>query len=258
MRKYGWHKDVKDSRDFKMMAPAPTVAFPSHFSLRPQCPGIYDQGDIGSCVWNGLALADEFCQMRQPGGTTYIPSRLYGYYYTRAMEGSVRQDEGCQIRDGAKVYGKRGCCKEDEWAYSENNLFVKPPISCDLSAAQKKALRYEHISQTEMGIKSCLYGTGAIPYGFPVVFGSIIFDSFESPQTLKSGMVQMPKRGERELGGHCEAIIGWGTINGKLLWEVRNSWGASVADAGHFWFPAEYLLNPNLASDFWRFTQVQE
>ena len=35
-------------------------------------------------------------------------------------------------------------------------------------------------------------------------------------------------------GGHAVSLVGWKTINGKLYWELQNSWGKFFGNFGYF------------------------
>src|SRR5215469_10984354 len=85
---YGWHPDLPDHRDFMYAVPAvvAAAALPAKVDLRPQCPPVYDQGQLGSCTANAIAGAIEFDQKKQ-SLPDFIPSRLFIYYNERAMEG---------------------------------------------------------------------------------------------------------------------------------------------------------------------------
>src|SRR5579872_4486955 len=52
VRRYGWVPDLPDQRDFIFAAPEPRRALPPLVDLRPQCPVVYDQGELGSCTAN--------------------------------------------------------------------------------------------------------------------------------------------------------------------------------------------------------------
>src|SRR5215831_20877096 len=64
---YGWVRDLPDARDF--LYAAPLIRFPKGLppaiDLRPECPAVYDQGQLGSCTANGIAAAIEFDQRKQ-------------------------------------------------------------------------------------------------------------------------------------------------------------------------------------------------
>ena len=49
IQKYGWIPDLPDARDHMYSAPRATMTrLPSQVDLRPQCPPVYDQGELGS------------------------------------------------------------------------------------------------------------------------------------------------------------------------------------------------------------------
>jgi len=64
--RYGWIPDVPDQRDYLYSAPTAVLRkLPTKVDLRPQCPPVYDQGQLGSCTANAIAAAIEFDQMKQ-------------------------------------------------------------------------------------------------------------------------------------------------------------------------------------------------
>ena len=254
-RKYGYIPSLGDHRDFKLTPPVQLPVFPETFSLRSKLPACYDQGQVGSCVWNALSACHEYEQAKQ-GEIPFMPSRLFGYYFTRKMEHTIFSDCGCQPRDAFKVVSKMGICEEALWAYDERMVEARPTIDACNAASFHKALLYEGVGQTQAEIQSCLYGTNGTD-GYPVFFGSSIYDSFESPDTLAKGMVPMPSKSESCKGGHAEVIIGWKPCADGFRWEVRNSWGVDVADSGMFWFPLEYILSPDLTSDVRKLSLVE-
>ncbi|KAF9113766.1 hypothetical protein BGX30_006826, partial [Mortierella sp. GBA39] len=59
--RYGWRPDLPDRRDHFFSAPGPGLqSLPSSVDLRPGCPPVYDQGEIGSCTANAIAAAFAF------------------------------------------------------------------------------------------------------------------------------------------------------------------------------------------------------
>jgi C1A family cysteine protease len=127
---YGWIPDLPDHRDHLYAAPPPRLtALPPSTDLRPQCPPVYDQGQLGSCTANAIAGAIEFDQMKQ-GQTPFVPSRLFIYYNERDIEGTVGSDSGAQIRDGIKSVAQQGVCPEPEWPYDITKFTEKPPDTC--------------------------------------------------------------------------------------------------------------------------------
>ena len=85
--------------------------------------------------------------------------------------------------------------------------------------------------------------------GYPVAFGFVVYESFESEEVAKTGFVPMPQPNEKVLGGHAVAMVGFDDT--KKLFIVRNSWGNTWGDKGYFYMPYDYVLNKELADDFW-------
>jgi C1A family cysteine protease len=85
--------------------------------------------------------------------------------------------------------------------------------------------------------------------GFPFVFGFTVYNSFESEETAQTGILKMPGWNEGCVGGHAVCCVGYN--DAEQMFIVRNSWGSSWGLQGYFKMPYQYMVNPNLASDFW-------
>ena len=85
--------------------------------------------------------------------------------------------------------------------------------------------------------------------GYPFVFGFSVYESFESPAVAKSGKLNLPKAGEKQLGGHAVMAVGYDDATKRFL--IRNSWGSDWGLKGCFTMPYDYAANANLADDFW-------
>jgi len=98
-------------------------------------------------------------------------------------------------------------------------------------------------------MRSVLAGSHVLVVGFTV------FQSFESSDVATTGIVPMPARGEQVLGGH--AVLCCGYDDARQVFICQNSWGANWGDKGFFYMPYQYLLNSQLAGDFWVIQTVQ-
>ncbi len=237
----GWMPDLPDNRDHLYSAPlAKLRVLPTKADLRRHCPRVYNQGQIGSCTANAIAAAIEFDRKKQKL-RDFVPSRLFIYYNERSIEHSVPLDNGAQIRDGIKSVAKQGACPETEWTY--NDPRQKPPSSCYKDAKKFRAVSYQRVDRTLSQMKGCLAD------GFPFVFGFTVYDSFESAEVARTGVLQMPKPREGVVGGHAVLAVGYDDKTERFV--VRNSWGSSWGKRGYFTMPYSYLLTDNLSDDFW-------
>jgi C1A family cysteine protease len=239
--KYGWKPQLKDQRDRKYLnsgyfkvAPLPPIV-----DLRSVDSSILDQGVLGSCTGNGIAGCINFL-IKQ------LVSRLFIYYNERWIEGTIGQDAGANIRDGIKSVAKWGVPLEALWPYVISTFTVKPNRAAYKAALNDLAIEYLALNSI-FEIKNCLAS------GFPVVFGTTLYDSFESPEVASTGIVPMPKDSESVLGGHCMKFVGYD--DDKQLFIVANSWGTGWALAGYCLIPYSYIQNN--ASDFWCIQKVK-
>jgi C1A family cysteine protease len=252
---FGWRRDLPDQRDMLYTVPHPVAKnIPPRIDLRPQCPPVYDQGRIGSCTANAIAAAVEF-DLRKQKAKAFTPSRLFIYYNERAMEGSVGSDAGAQIRDGIKSIARLGDCPEAECPYDDmpanpDGTFppgakaaTRPPASCYTDAVKYKAMQYQAVSQNLADMKGCLATR------YPFVFGFVVYDSFETPEVAKTGKVPLPTGKDSPIGGHAVLAVGYDDAGQVFI--CRNSWGKAWGAAGYFYMPYSYLIDNNLASDFW-------
>lgn len=242
LNKYGWNPDLPDHRDFMFKdVVAPTVALPTSVDLRKNCPPVVDQGDLGSCTANALSSAIGFLDIKDL--KLFNPfSRLFIYYNERALEGTVKQDSGAQIRDGIKTLASQGVCFEVLWPYNITRFTQKPSSSCYSLAKPHKAMTYSRLI-TLNDMKSCLAA------GFPFVFGFTVYESFESDAVAKTGIVPIPGQSESVLGGHAVMACGYDDKTQMVL--VKNSWGTGWGQQGYFQLPYAYISNQNLATDMW-------
>jgi C1A family cysteine protease len=259
---YGWQPDLPDHRDQLYSAPTATIsALPPSADLRPKCPAVYNQGQIGSCTANAIAGAVEFDLLKQDLAD-FTPSRLFIYYNERSIEHTVPLDNGGQIRDGVKSINQLGVCSETEWPYDDTpadpstHLWPpgakpaqKPPPPCYADALKNKAISYQRVNRDLAQFKGCLAD------GYPFVFGFTVYSAFESPQVAKTGSLNLPAASEQVLGGHAVLAVGYNDSQQRFI--VRNSWGAAWGLKGYFTIPYAYLLSEKLASDFWTIRAVQ-
>jgi C1A family cysteine protease len=217
--------------------PAPTT-LPIIVDLRSKMPPVYDQGSLGSCTANALCglIGYEYPNIQG--------SRLFLYYNERVIEKDVSVDAGAYLFDGVLALQKYGICSETSWPYIIPKFAIKPPDQCYTQALAHKATQVQNIQNTLPQMKAALNA------GYPFVVGILVYQSFESQQVAKTGMVPMPNlQRDQVLGGHAVLCVGYNDT--KQLWIMRNSWGTLWGDKGYFYLPYAYLTNSSYSSDLW-------
>jgi len=237
---YGWIPDIPDHRDFLYKGIKPRkLRLPSSVDLREFCSPVENQGTLGSCTANALVGNTEFLDQKDGNGYT-DSSRLFIYYNERVIEGTPSIDSGAMLRDGIKTLRKDGVCSETIWPYDIKRFADMPMPVCYTEAKLHTIQSYHRITALNEML-SC------ISQGFPFVFGFAVYESFESPQTARTGIIPMPEKEERMLGGHAVLAVGFDRKDKTFL--VRNSWGTGWGMNGYCTMPFKYL--ETLADDFW-------
>jgi len=192
-RKYGWKPDVPDQRDYlyKLVRPVGET-LPPRVDLREWVGEILDQGQLGSCTAHALAEAHMFVQrqqaMRNALQQLFLPSRLFIYYNERAMEGSIDSDSGAAIRDGIKSLISQGACPEALWDY-DRDFRIKPSTQAYQEAEKHVVQQYLRVTHLQ-SLKHSIFT------GWPVVFGFAVYQSFESNEVARTGVVPIPEAHE--------------------------------------------------------------
>lgn len=247
---YGCISDLPDARDLYYSTPREILmSLPEKYDLRVDFPPphyrseVYSQGRLGSCTANAIAAAIQFARERQSFTPDFVPSRLFIYYNERYMEGTIHSDSGAKIRDGIQSINSVGVCPEEDWPYDISKFADTPADSCYQEAYEYRAIRYERLHLYLNEMKGCLAS------GYPFIFGFVVYESFETEEVRRTGMMPMPKFYERRLGGHAVMAVGYDDEQQRFI--IRNSWGESWGDNGYFYMPYAYIVSPDLTHDFW-------
>jgi len=218
----------------------------SSVDLRSKMQPIQDQGDMGSCTAFATTALYGFIN------PAYKTSQLFLYYNARYLD-YLQGDNSPSIDDGSTVYQsvlsskKYGICNSSLWPYIDTNLPKKPSTDCYTNALTHQTINYKNIKQTTDDMKACLNS------GFPFMFGFLVYSSFISNSVSNTGIVPIPSRSEKLLGGHAVACVGYN----DNYFICRNSWGTSWGDKGYFYLPYNYLTNKNLSSDLWMISSIE-
>jgi|WetSurMetagenome_2_1015567.scaffolds.fasta_scaffold100234_2 C1A family cysteine protease len=242
--KFTLKPDKPDRRDFKYRLKV-TGSLPEStdmenikvFDLR------YDQGELGSCTAN--ASCEAYRKSLQVNDQPdYETSRLFQYYNSRTDKS---EDTGASIRDAFKAMNKYGICNELLWPYKINQFADQPINRCYEEALDHQTIRYEKISPvSKILIMDALFHKHPINCGIPV------YESFESNEVARTGLVPMPNRcKEQLLGYHAICMLDYDSDG---VW-CLNSWGKYWGKGGTFHLTWDFVLK--YASDIWVLYSVE-
>lgn len=261
----GWKPPAPHHR---LMAPyMPTVPpeairnLPELVDLETVFPPVNDQGQAGTCLSNAFAEIMEQCEhpsaLAAPTteatpeavasasialASTWRPfSRRFIYAIGRQEDGvPLTEDSGLAAVPTLNALRRRGVCWESTMPYSDDPAAIAEAPSPEAAA--------------EAELHKPLFGffcpagytmLARIAEGFGVAFGMSLPASFESNETLATGIVQLPADGEPFIGGHEMVAIGYkrtGDYPMHWLVKVRNSWGTDVGVRGNFYIPLGYWI----------------
>lgn len=246
----GWRPDRHDERDFVFAAPRPSAeGLPPSVDLSRGFPRHYDQASTNSCVGNSVAALVDFTDKEQDDGKEVIPSRRFIYYAACALDGYAGVDQGTTIRSAFQALGKVGYAREALCQFRTDLITSRPSAEAFRDAGRRKlgTRAFFRVARTEDALRSALAANN------PVVFGFTCYESLGDPQVAKTGMVPMPKKGEKVEGGHAVVLCGYDKRRG--MFTFKNSWGRRWGIDGHGFLRDEFVLSPN-CSDFWTLVEV--
>ncbi len=244
-RAYGWLPSKPDHRD-RVYRSAPLMG-QYDYDLRGSMPEVYDQGQTGSCVWQATSAAMEYLR-RHELLSDFVPSRLWGYWQTRVVEGTTSSDSGCTVRDAMKVANAIGVPPEVLWPFDPGKVLVAPPDNCLTAAKTDMAVSYAVVNNNLSEILSCFRQR------IPVIIGCSVFSGIQSDGAAATGYIPMPSPDEAPDGGHSMLLVGAQYAKRRFI--VRQSWGPGWGDSGYGYMDFEYILNPNLTDELWAISKI--
>lgn len=256
------NNNTTSHRNLTFLKPKPVASSVNLVTNLPASQDPYDQGLLGSCTANALAFAYVYDEIKQNNPNEFMPSRLFIYYNERKLQGTIDEDSGAKISDGVIALQKYGVCSENQWPYDAPKYTTEP--SENLYKIASECVLKTFYTLDGIAGKMSNHVKTALNSGFPVVIGFIVYESFESPEVTRTGLMPMPTSYDQTLGGHCVVIVG---CDEKLGFLVRNSWGTnwgchsdgkisgSTKPRGYFWMPSAFVDSSDCI-DFWVLTSV--
>jgi hypothetical protein len=181
----------------------------------------------------------------------WLPSRLFIYYCTRAIEGTIDTDAGASSGSVMEAISRSGACDERTWPYIIEKFAVCPtPHVFDLAKPHRYGFSYKPVNF--LNIKQVL------TLNVPIIFGISLFYSFyfsganggEVPDPGTKDGVHYQENGVDKIfkdvgiGGHCMLIVGYDDKKSHYI--VQNSWGDTWGDKGFV-----YISYKNMQEHAW-------
>ncbi len=252
--KFNLKRDEKDERDYKFsrtISPHSDLVLPKRVDLREKCPPIYDQGKLGACTaFTGCACREMLLDEKE------TLSELFLYYVERDLNGDVKKDSGASLRDTCKAINKIGVCEEKLMPYNIEKFDHHPGRHAVINASKYRISAYKSLASLDEIKQNLTFRQQ------PVMIGMDVYESFKSKETAETGIMFMPRKDEKKLGGHAVLVVGYKDVpkkrgyynkhnnnnSGYLI--IRNSWGENWGDKGYFYMPYEYA-DSDYTYDYW-------
>jgi len=175
---------------------------------------VKDQGSCGSC-WS-------FSTTGVLEGTNQITTGQLVSLSEQQLVDCDRADDGCSggwPHNALDYISSNGACSESSYPYHASGRTCAQR-SCSLGVPVGAVTGHRNVPQTTSGLMSAVMGQ-------PVSVTVEVTGDFSS---YSSGVLTGYCQGQIN---HAVLAVGYGTLNGKAYWRVKNSWGSRWGDAGY-------------------------
>ena len=244
-RAFGWKGYIPDIRakKYAYSTLAKTVEVPNvkYGWSAPQL----DQGNLGSC--GPHAYVELFyTSMRQNELEPILLSPLDLYYSYRKHTNEIDFDSGVYNRLMLDIAATIGVCSFDDWPTDNDKWDTAPPAG--LKRYKMKA--YHEVDTSNLDeILNCL------SEGYNFITGIPVYQSFEDAE---DGIVPLPQKGDKFLGGHDILIQGFDRylkiFYGQNHWKNWGFEGRAYVGSCHFTLPFGYK---DYMADSWTITLTE-
>lgn len=222
---FGAEMSDPDIRDYRIATASLETDFPEEFEL--SMPPVKNQGSVGSCVAQSIALAAEYYNKAQYNSDDKIS---VGFIYGNRVP-PLGKKQGMITRYAIANYCAEGAPLEKEFPLHCEVPEIIEAVEAQKDSFYESAQKYRFASYiktaTEQEIKT------ALMKGYPV----IIAVDWQKDMYYRNGQFYSTFLYGKS-GGHAMVIYGW-TKNG---YKVQNSWGEDWGNKGTAIWPYLYRI----------------
>lgn len=227
MSKHIYNLKLSPVTNRKLFAVAPHIdmaAIPDT-DLSGDIPFIFDQGQLGSCVFNACGMAAAHVDYKLHPQTGFVKlSRLAPYYDYRKARGCISQDTGASGYEYCQIAKKYGIGPESLWPYDVAKFKLAPPKAYYAAAVQNQLLEFQQIPVGNKAVAINTIRAAVHLNGFGVPVGIQVPEDFESQAVADTGLY-MKSNFRNIQGGHEVYLVG-SYHNVPQPYElILNSWG---------------------------------
>jgi C1A family cysteine protease len=241
MSRLGCIRDKFDERDYLMRPYLPVIKLPKKVDYANKMSPIRDQGEEGTCVGFAVAVGMKEYQEILDYEKLIELSPRFVYAEAKKIDG-VPGLEGTTIRAAMQALNAKGVCQEKFWPYRphQNDRPKQGAFSNAKGFCIKTYARILKLDELRMSLAA----------KGPAVLG---IEVFKGMLKTKTGIVPLPKKRERSIGGHAIAACGYD--DEKELVKFKNSWG-KWGDKGYGYLPYTYI--ERYMMDAWSSVDIED
>lgn len=232
----------------------------------------FSQKNTGSCTGHAVVAAfmcaERFSTQRQsphqqqhPTTASYVdPSVMFNYYFARQIDnpGAPVSDTGATMHASLQS-SQLGMASDTVWRFDPAKINDRPPAAAQTSALHQRTVGWKKLVPSLKNIKT------ALAKGVPVMMSFQVLKDVDewfvtADRQIKTGYLLTSgtfTSDQTVVGGHSVLLVGYDDdyLNqGAFL--VRNSWGPSWGQNGHFWYQYDAALYPDISTEFFILTDV--
>lgn len=204
----------------------------AEFLIRDSRIPIFDQGEEPLCAAFTAATAKSYQETRQYNQPIIVSTR-YIYNVAKKKFDITPNIPGISLRDALMVLRKFGVPQVAYWPNEIkdiNDLIVTQKV-LDYQAGLNKILTFIRLTNSkEMMLSLKINPT-------PLLCAVEVFESWFSPQVITTGIIPMPKKGEKSIDQHAVAVDGYS----RAFFPFQNSWGEIWGNKGYGTMSREYI-----------------